>query len=258
MEDLYYSGGLPSVMKELDGFLHRGCITVNGKTIKENYDTVEVYNRDVIATVDKPFNPLSGVAILKGNVCENGAVIKPSAASPHLMQHSGKAVVFEDIEDYKNRIDSSTLEVDENSILVLKNVGPIGYPGMPEVGNMSLPKKLLAKGVQDMVRISDGRMSGTGFGTVILHASPEAALGGNFAVIQNGDIISLDVPKRSLILHVSEEELQQRKKNWKPVHKKYDRGYVSLYQRHVQQAHLGADLDYLNGGSGSVVTRDSH
>ena len=141
---------------------------------------------------------------------------------------------------------------------MLKNVGPIGYPGMPEVGNMSLPKKLLAKGVHDMVRISDGRMSGTGFGTVILHASPEAALGRNFAVIQNGDIISLDVPKRSLILQVSEEELQQRKKNWKPIHKKYDRGYVSLYQQHVQQAHLGADLDYLNGGSGSVVTRDSH
>ena len=258
MEDLYYAGGLPPVMKELDGFLHGGCITVNGKTIKENYDTVEVYNRDVIATVDKPFNPLSGVAVLNGNVCENGAVIKPSAASPHLMQHSGKAVVFEDIEDYKNRIDSSTLEADENSIVVLKNVGPIGYPGMPEVGNMSLPKKLLANGVHDMVRISDGRMSGTGFGTVILHASPEAALGRNFAVIQNGDIISLDVPNRSLMMQVSEEELQQRRKNWKPIHKKYDRGYVSLYQQHVQQAHLGADLDYLNGGSGSIVTRDSH
>ncbi|SHH96558.1 dihydroxy-acid dehydratase [Chryseolinea serpens] len=258
MEDLYYAGGLPPVMKELDGHLHGGCMTVNGRTIKENYDTTETYNREVIATVDKPFNPLSGVAILRGNLCENGAVIKPSAASPHLLKHTGKAVVFEDIEDYKNRIDDPALPLDENSVLVLKNVGPIGYPGMPEVGNMAMPKKILAKGIHDMVRISDGRMSGTGFGTVILHASPEAALGGNFAVIQNGDMISLDVANRSLTLEVSDEELTRRKKAWKPIHKKYDRGYVSLYQKHVQQAHLGADMDYLVGGSGSEVTRDSH
>jgi dihydroxy-acid dehydratase len=258
MEDLYYAGGLPPVMKELDGHLHGGCMTVNGRTIKENYDSTETYNREVIATVDKPFNPLSGVAILRGNLCENGAVIKPSAASPHLLKHQGKAVVFEDIEDYKNRIDDPALPLDENSVLVLKNVGPIGYPGMPEVGNMAMPKKILAKGIHDMVRISDGRMSGTGFGTVILHASPEAALGGNFAVIQNGDLISLDVANRSLTLEVSDEELARRKKEWKPIHKKYDRGYVSLYQKHVQQAHLGADMDYLVGGSGSEVTRDSH
>jgi len=258
MEDLYYAGGLPPVMKELDGYLHGGCMTVNGRTIKENYDSAETYNREVIATVEKPFNPLSGVAILRGNLCENGAVIKPSAASPHLLKHKGKAVVFEDIEDYKNRIDDPALPLDENSVLVLKNVGPIGYPGMPEVGNMAMPKKILAKGIHDMVRISDGRMSGTGFGTVILHASPEAALGGNFAVIQNGDVISLDVANRSLTLEVSEEELSRRKKAWKPIHKKYDRGYVSLYQKHVQQAHLGADMDYLVGGSGSEVTRDSH
>jgi L-arabonate dehydrase len=258
MEDLYYAGGLPAVMKEIDRFLHGGCITVNGKTIKENYDTAECFNREIIATADEPFNPLSGVAILKGNLCENGAVIKPSAASPALMKHTGKAVVFEDIDDYKKRIDSPELEIDETNILVLKNVGPIGYPGMPEVGNMALPKRLLAKGVHDMVRISDGRMSGTGFGTVVLHASPEAALGGNFAVVQTGDIISLDVSQRSLILHVSEEELHIRKKNWKPVHKKYDRGYVRLYQQHVEQAHLGADMDYLKGGSGSEVSRDSH
>jgi dihydroxy-acid dehydratase len=174
------------------------------------------------------------------------------------MKHTGKAVVFEDIEDYKNRIDLPDLDVDENSILVLKNVGPIGYPGMPEVGNMALPKKLLAKGIHDMVRISDGRMSGTGFGTVILHASPEAALGGNFAVIKDGDSISLDVPNRSLILHVSEEELQNRKQSWKPVHTQYDRGYVQLYQQFVEQADKGADMKYLKGGSGSQVTRDSH
>jgi len=258
MEDLYYAGGIPAVMKELDRFLHKDVITVNGKTIKENYQSATSYNRDVIATVDNPINPLSGVAILKGNLCENGCVVKPSAATPKLMKHTGKAVVFEDIEDYKNRIDLPDLAVDENSILVLKNVGPIGYPGMPEVGNMALPKKLLAKGIHDMVRISDGRMSGTGFGTVILHASPEAALGGNFAVIKDGDSISLDVPNRSLILHVSDDELQKRKQNWKPRHTQYDRGYVQLYQQNVEQADKGADMKYLKGGSGSQVTRDSH
>ena len=258
MEDLYYAGGIPAVMKEIDKFLHGDCITVNGKTMKENYDEAVCYNREIIATVEKPINPLSGVAILRGNLCENGAVIKPSAASSNLLKHRGKAVVFEDIDDYNKRVDDPNLDVDETSILVLKNVGPIGYPGMPEVGNMSPPKKLLAKGIHDMVRISDGRMSGTGFGTVILHASPEAALGGNFAVVQSGDMISLDVSKRSLVLEVSEEELQRRKKNWKPVHKQYDRGYVSLYQQNVEQAHLGADMNYLKGGSGSEVSRDSH
>jgi L-arabonate dehydrase len=258
MEDLYYAGGIPAVMKEIDKLLHGDCITVNGKTMKENYDEAVCYNREIIATVEKPINPLSGVAILRGNLCENGAVIKPSAASPKLLKHRGKAVVFEDIDDYNKRVDDPNLDVDETSVLVLKNVGPIGYPGMPEVGNMSPPKKLLAKGIHDMVRISDGRMSGTGFGTVILHASPEAALGGNFAVVQSGDMISLDVAKRSLTLEVSEEELQQRKKNWKPIHKQYDRGYVSLYQQTVEQAHLGADMNYLKGSSGSEVSRDSH
>jgi L-arabonate dehydrase len=258
MEDLYYAGGLPAVLKELDKFLHHDSLTVNGKTLKENYDSGECYNRDIISTVDKPFNALSGVAILKGNLCEQGAVIKPSAASPHLMKHRGRAVVFEDIDDYKNRIDDPELAVDENSILVLKNVGPIGYPGMPEVGNMALPKKLLAKGITDLVRISDGRMSGTGFGTVILHASPEAALGGNFAVVKTGDVISLDVAHRTLMIEVSEDELSVRKQNWKPIHKKYDRGYVMLYQQHVEQASQGADMDFLKGGSGSEVSRDSH
>ncbi|MEJ7643442.1 MAG: IlvD/Edd family dehydratase [Chryseolinea sp.] len=258
MEDLYYAGGLPAVMKEIDRFLHGGCLTVNGKTIKENYDESTCYNREIIATVEKPFNPLSGVAILSGNLCENGAVIKPSAADPKLMKHSGRAVVFEDIDDYKTRVDDPDLDVDESCILVLKNVGPIGYPGMPEVGNISLPKKILEKGIHDMVRISDGRMSGTGFGTVILHASPEAALGGNFAVIENGDIISLDVANRTLILEVTEEELKKRRMAWVPRYKKYERGYVSLYQQHVEQAHLGADMTFLRGGSGSEVSRDSH
>jgi L-arabonate dehydrase len=258
MEDLYYAGGLPSVLRELDKFLHTDCITANGKTVSENYQTEKVYNRDIISTVGEPFNPLSGVAVLKGNLCEHGAVIKPSAASLKLMKHSGKAVVFEDIEDYKARIDDPDLDVDENSILVLKNVGPKGYPGMPEVGNMGIPTKLLARGVTDMVRISDGRMSGTGFGTVILHVSPEAAEGGNFAVVRSGDIISVDVPNRKINLEVSEAELAQRKKNWKSPVKFSQRGYVHLYQTHVEQAHLGADLDFLRGGSGSEVTRDSH
>ncbi|MDB5248148.1 MAG: dihydroxy-acid dehydratase [Segetibacter sp.] len=258
MEDMYYAGGLPAVLKELEQFLHNDCITVNGKTIRENYQASECYNREVISTVEEPFNPISGVVVLKGNICEDGAVIKPSAASTALLQHTGKAMVFEDIDDYKSRIDDPNLEVDETSILVLKNVGPKGYPGMPEVGNMGLPKKLLEKGVTDLVRISDGRMSGTGFGTVVLHASPEAACGGNFSVLQTGDLITLNVQERSLNVHLTDEELQQRKQNWKPQPVITDRGYVGLYIKHVQQAHLGADMDFLHGGSGSNVSKDSH
>ena len=258
MEDLYYAGGLPAVLKELDSILHRDCITVNGKTIQENYKDAQNYNQDVIASVDKPFNVVSGLAVLKGNLCEQGAVIKPSAASAHLMRHTGKAVVFENIEDYKARIDDDELEVDESSILVLKNVGPKGYPGMPEVGNMGLPKKLLEKGVKDMVRISDGRMSGTAFGTVVLHVSPEAAMGGNFAVVKTGDVITLDVLNRSLTLDISPEELALRKQQFKASLPETDRGYVSLYINHVQQAHLGTDMDFLRGRSGSKVLRDSH
>jgi dihydroxy-acid dehydratase len=258
MEDLFYAGGLPAVMKELDSILHKDCITANGKTVSENYSDAIIYNTEVIATLDHPFNSAMGLAVLKGNVCENGAVIKPSAASEHLMNHRGKAVVFESIEDYKSRIDLEDLDVDENSVLVLKNVGPKGYPGMPEVGNMGLPKKLLQEGVTDMVRISDGRMSGTGFGTVVLHVSPEAAAGGNFSVIQTGDVITLDVPNRTLHVEVTDEELERRKKVQAKNLPLTGRGYVSLYIHHVQQAHLGADMDFLRGGSGSVVLRDSH
>ena len=258
MEDLYYAGGLPAVMKELEQQLHNDCITVNGKTIRENYESCDCHNREVIAAVETPFNPISGIVVLKGNLCEDGAVMKPSAASPSLMKHTGKAVVFENIEDYHERIDDPDLDVDENSVLVLKNVGPIGYPGMPEVGNMGLPKKILAKGITDMVRISDGRMSGTGFGTVVLHATPEAACGGNFSIIQNGDLISLDVPNRSLQVQLSDDEIAQRKKNRKSFAHGMNRGYVSLYVNHVQQANLGADMDFLQGASGAKVTRDSH
>jgi dihydroxy-acid dehydratase len=258
MEDLYYAGGLPALLKELDSFLHHDCLTVNGKTLKANYAEVKCYNREVIASIDKPFNISTALAVLHGNVCENGAVIKPSAASPHLFQHTGKAVVFENIEDYKLRIDDPELPVDENSILVLKNVGPKGYPGMPEVGNMTLPVKLLAKGVKDLIRISDGRMSGTGFGTVVLHVSPEATLGGNFSVLQTGDLITLDVLGRTLNVDLTEEELNRRKDQWKPLPDIVDRGYVNLYINNVEQAHLGADFGFLKGASGSKVSRDSH
>ena len=258
MEDLYYAGGLPAVINNLLPKLHQDCITANGNTVAENFSIAECYDPNIIASTDKPFSTMSGIIALKGNLCENGAVIKPSAASAQLMKHCGKAVVFENIEDYNARIDDPLLEVDETSLLVLKNVGPKGYPGMPEVGNMGLPAKLLAKGVTDMVRISDGRMSGTGFGTVVLHVSPEAADGGTLAIVRNGDEITLDVKGRLLHLHLSDEEIAARKKELPPVAAIASRGYVRLYQEHVQGAHLGADLDFLRGGSGSQVTRDSH
>jgi dihydroxy-acid dehydratase len=258
MEDFYYAGGLPALMRELDGHLHGECLTVSGATINSNYGNAECYNRDVIATMQNPFNPVAGIVVLHGNLAETGAVIKPSAASAHLMQHTGPAVVFENIEDYKLRIDDPELEVDENSVLVLKNVGPKGYPGMPETGNMGLPKKLLAQGITDMVRISDGRMSGTGFGTVVLHASPEAALGENFSVIKSGDMITLDVPGRKLDVALSPEEFAERKKNQPSFQPPVQRGYTQLYTRHVEQANRGADLDFLKGASGSDVARDSH
>ncbi|MFD1166550.1 IlvD/Edd family dehydratase [Sphingobacterium daejeonense] len=258
MEDLYYAGGIPAVMNSIQKFLNTDALTVNGKTIADNCSNQKSLNETVISTIENPFNPLSGIVVLKGNLCENGAVIKPSAATPALMKHTGKAVVFEDIEDYKVKIDSLDLDVDENSVLVLKNVGPKGYPGMPEVGNMGIPKKLLDKGVVDMVRISDGRMSGTGFGTVVLHISPESAVGGMLAFVQNGDMIELDVEARQLNLLVADEELAKRKQNLKLDLNKYTRGYCKLYVDHVEQSHLGADLDFLKGGSGSEVLRDSH
>jgi L-arabonate dehydrase len=258
MEDFYYAGGLPVVMKELADKLHGDRITANGKTVSQNYAGAQSYNDDVITGLHSPYKTETGLAVLFGNLCANGAVIKPSAASKHLMKHTGKAVVFENIEDYHARVDDPNLDVDENSVLVLKNVGPVGYPGMPEVGNMAVPKKVLEKGIHDMVRISDGRMSGTGFGTVVLHVSPEAAKGGTLALVQDGDLIALDVENRSLELLVGEDELNSRRAAWKPSHPEATRGYVQLYQQHVEQAHLGADMDFLRGCSGSKVTRDSH
>jgi L-arabonate dehydrase len=258
MEDYFYAGGLPVVIKELSDLLHNDIITVNGHSLGENCKDAKCYNHDVIAVMEKPFQQEAGIAVLKGNLCENGAVIKPSAATPNLMKHRGKAVVFENMEDYHKRIDLPELEIDESSVIVLKNVGPKGYPGMPEVGNVDLPEKLIKKGVKDMVRISDGRMSGTAYGTVVLHISPESAIGGTLALVKDGDFIELDVPKRRLHLNISEEELKKRKSEWKPPEFPADRGYVKLYLNHIQQADKGADFDILVGKSGSKVTGDSH
>jgi len=260
MEDFYYAGGLPAVLAELKDLLDMNTITVTGKGHGENIEKISAcYNREVIASYAAPFIPEAGIAVLKGNLCENGAVIKPSAATPSLMQHRGRAVVFEDIEDYHARVDDPGLDIDETCIMVLKNVGPVGYPGMPEVGNMTLPKKLLEKGVTDMVRISDGRMSGTAYGTVVLHVSPESAIGGVLALVENGDWIELDVEGRRLHLDVSDEKLEERRAKWvRPELPRTNRGYVHLYIQHVQQADKGADMDFLVGGSGSEVSRDSH
>ena len=258
VEDLFYAGGMPAVMKEIESHLHRDCITVNGRTIGENIASAACYDRNLIGTLTNPIKPESGIAVLKGNLCPNGAVIKPSAASPHLLVHKGKALVFENIDEYKARIDSPDLEVDENTVLVMKNVGPKGYPGMPEVGNMGLPAKILDKGIKDMVRISDGRMSGTGYGTVVLHVSPESAIGGPLALVQTGDWIELNVPARSLNLLISEEEFENRRNNFQPTQLPYERGYVNLFLDKVNQAHDGVDFDFLQGSSGSEVKRDSH
>jgi L-arabonate dehydrase len=259
MEDFYYAGGLPVVMKELRSTLHLDTITVNGKTHRENiHEKVSCYNQDVISPYEAPLIKEAGIVVLRGNLALNGAVLKPSAATPALMKHRGRAVVFENIEDYHTRVDDPDLDIDETCVMVLKSVGPVGYPGMPEVGNMVLPKKLLDKGITDMVRISDGRMSGTAYGTVVLHVSPESAVGGNLALVENGDMIELDVAARLIHLHVSDEVLLERRKRWKQPAALAERGYVNLYVNHVQQADRGADLDFLVGSSGSNVVRDSH
>jgi dihydroxy-acid dehydratase len=258
MEDLYYAGGLPALMNQMKDHLHTSIITVNGKTVGENIDNTPIYDATIISSFATPFKPDSGIAVVRGNLAPNGAVLKPSAASKELFNHRGKAVVFENIEDYHARIDSPELEVDATSVMVLKNVGPKGYPGMAEVGNMGIPKKLLEKGVKDMVRISDGRMSGTGFGTVVLHISPESAAGGPLNWVKNGDYIALDVENRTINWEVSDEELAARKLAQPLVKPKTIRGYVGLFIDHVEQADLGADFDFLKGGSGSIVTRDSH
>ena len=259
MEDFYYAGGLPTVLRELGeaGVLHREALTANGKSIWENVSEAPCWNREVIRSFAEPFKPNAGITVLRGNLAPEGAVIKLSAASPHLLQHTGRAVVFESIEDFHARINDEGLDIDENCVMVLKNCGPRGYPGMAEVGNMPLPPKLLRKGVTDMVRISDARMSGTAYGTVVLHASPEAAAGGPLALVRPGDMVTLDVSRRAVSLNVDEATLAVRRAQWTPPALP-ERGWLRLYVQHVQQAHEGADLDFLVGSSGAKVARDSH
>jgi len=260
MEDFYYAGGLPAVLNRLldKGLLYEEALTVNGKTLKENNSKSVCWNDDVIRTFDNPLTKDGGIKVLKGNIAPDGAILKPSAASPHLMQHTGKAVVFESVEEFHNKIHDPNLDVDENSILVLKNCGPKGYPGMAEVGNMILPQKVLKKGVRDMIRISDARMSGTAYGTVILHTSPEAAVKGPLAAVQNGDEIKVDVENNTMQLLVDDKVIGERLKNYVPVLPDIRGGYQKMYIDHVMQADKGADLDFLIGRRGSEVKRHSH
>jgi L-arabonate dehydrase len=259
MEDFYYAGGLPAVIRRLGeaGLLNKEALTANGKTIWENNHDAECWNDEVIRPFDKALTASGGIAVLRGNLAPQGAVLKPSAASPHLMVHKGRAVVFETIEDFKARVDDPALDIDENSVMVLKNCGPKGYPGMAEVGNMPLPAKILKKGITDMVRISDARMSGTAYGTVVLHSTPEAAAGGPLAVVQTGDMIELDVPGRRLQLLVDDAEIERRLAAWKPPALPSG-GYQRLYVEHVLQADRGADLDFLVGSRGAPIPRESH
>ena len=249
MEDLHNAGGLPAVMSDIAHKLNIDCLTVNGKTLRDNLEHAKVWNREVIRPLDNPLSRHSSLAVLRGNLAPGGAVIKPSAASEKLMRHRGRATVFENYPDLYERIDDPDLDVDETSILVLKNGGPRGAPGMPEWGALPIPRKLLEKGVRDIVRISDSRMSGTHFGTVVLHVTPESAVGGPLALVRDGDVIELDVPARTLHLEVSPEELDRRQKEWTPPTPRYSRGYSKLYCEHVTQADKGCDFDFLEGGS---------
>jgi len=260
MEEFYYAGGLPAVLSKLAdaGQLDADALTVNGRTMGENVKGAPVWGTDVIRAYDNPLVESGGIAVLKGNLCPDGAVLKPSAASPELMKHRGRAVVFESIEEYKARIEDPALDIDETSVMVLKNCGPKGYPGMAEVGNMGLPPKLLARGISDMVRISDARMSGTAYGTVVLHVCPEAAVGGPLALVREGDWIELDVEARRLHLDVDEAELARRRAEWVAPEPAFKSGYQALYVEHVMQADKGMDFDFLLGCRGHEVPRESH
>ncbi|PAU96795.1 L-arabinonate dehydratase [Paracoccus salipaludis] len=260
MEEFFYAGGLPVVLKRLGeaGLLNREALTVSGQTAWEQVQDAVNWNEDVILPVERALTQNGGIAVLRGNLAPQGAVLKPSAASPHLLRHRGRAVVFEDIDDYKARIGDEALDIDETCVMVLKNCGPRGYPGMPEVGNMGLPPKVLRKGITDMIRISDARMSGTAYGTVLLHTSPEAARGGPLAIVRTGDIIEIDVPARRVHLDVSDDEIAARLRDWTPPLPRPEGGYAQLFHDHVQGADTGADFDFLLGCRGSEVGRDSH
>ena len=260
MEDFFRAGGLLALLKELKDLLDPTAITVTGKSLVSYLDDAQIFDETVISKRNKPLQDSAGIAVLKGNLAPLGAVIKPAAASKELLKHKGKALVFDSIEDFHARIDDPNLDVDKNTVLVLRGCGPKGYPGMPEVANMPMPQKLLSQGVRDMVRICDGRMSGTAYGTVILHVAPEAAAFGPLALIQTGDVISLDVEKRTLNVELTDEELNSRKPSQKMIDSlaKPDRGWQKMYIEHVNQADTGADLDFLVGSSGSQVLRESH
>jgi dihydroxy-acid dehydratase len=259
MEDFCYAGALPAVMRELGDMLHEEARTVSGYTIGENVRDAPCWNRDVIRAIDTPFQPAgTGTAVLRGNLAPDGAVVKQSAASPHLLKHRGQALVFDSPEAYHGQVADADFPADEDTVLVIRYCGPKGYPGMPEVANVPLPAKLLKQGVKDMVRICDGRMSGTAYGTVILHAAPEAAAGGPLALVETGDWITLDVPARTLTLEVGDQELERRRAAWTPPAPHAPRGWTLLYTEHVLEASQGADLDFLVGGSGHEVPRESH
>ncbi|MEM8657816.1 MAG: L-arabinonate dehydratase [Pseudomonadota bacterium] len=260
MEEFFYAGGLPVVIKRLgeEGLLHKEALTVSGGSIWDEVKDVQNWNEDVILPTDKALAASGGIAVLRGNLAPGGAVLKPSAATPELLVHRGRAVVFEDIDDYKARIEDEDLDIDETCVMVLKNCGPRGYPGMAEVGNMGLPPKILRKGITDMVRISDARMSGTAYGTVVLHTTPEAARGGPLAVVQTGDMIELDVPARRLHLDIPEAELEARLAAWEPSVETPNGGYAQLYHERVTGADTGADFDFLVGCRGNAVAREAH
>ena len=258
MEDFYYAGGVPAVVRALGDLIHKDALTVNGKTMGENTANAPCWNAEVIHSRENPIREHAGIAVLRGNLAPGGALIKPSAATPSLLKHRGRAVVFTSIEDFKERIDDPALEIDETSVMVLQGAGPKGYPGMPEVGNMPMPKKLLQRGITDLVRVSDARMSGTAYGTVVLHVTPESSAGGTLALVQNGDEIELDVEARKLQLVVSDDELSRRRKMWVPPPPVAKGGYQRLYIEHVLQADKGADLDFLVGCRGADVPRESH
>ena len=251
MEDFFYAGGLPAVLKQLAlaGSLKVGARTVNGAAIGENVDGAKIYNEDVIRPLNNPLVASDSLAILRGNLAPDGAIIKPPAAESRLHKHAGKAVVFEDYNDMAARIDDPALEVDENSVLVLKHAGPIGAPGMPEWGQLPIPKKLLAKGVRDMVRVSDARMSGTSYGACVLHVAPESFIGGPLALVRDGDVIELDIPARRLSVNVSDDELARRRAAWRKPPPRYARGYGRLFSEHVSQANEGCDFDFLEHGA---------
>jgi dihydroxy-acid dehydratase len=247
MEDFYYAGGLRALLAELKDLLALDCKTVNGRTLGENLQGARIHNEEVIRKRANPLKEAGGLVVVRGNLAPNGAVIKAAAATPALLKHVGKAVVFDDYNDMAARIDSDELDADADSVLILRNAGPLGGPGMPEWGMLPVPKKLLKQGVRDMVRISDARMSGTSYGTCVLHVAPESFVGGPLALVRNGDLIELDVEKRVLNLKVSDQELQARKAAWKPPERKFERGYGALFGQHVRQADEGCDFDFLEG-----------